>query len=166
LTVPLQDLLRRDREHLWPKKLAVTTAPVGRTEADVVIAFATMVDGLGPPELKAIEVARGKPIDPDILPACGIAIGKPFGAIPHLGRLEPDLIGEFFTLETLRGDPNNAFAKPEHSWMPKAAWHAHGRGMFDFVARARQTFPAMSMSGATPAMPISTRLKAFSQRAH
>lgn len=76
-----------------------------------------------------------------ILPACGIAIGKPLGSVPHLGRLEPDLIGEFFALETLRGDPNNPFAEPPHTWMPKAAWRASGSGMFDFVARAKQTFP-------------------------
>jgi hypothetical protein len=75
------------------------------------------------------------------LPACGIAIGKPLGSVPHLGRLEPDLIGEFFALETLRGDPNNPFAEPPHTWMPKAAWRASGSGMFDFVARAKQTFP-------------------------
>ena len=141
LETELRDLLRRDRDHLWPKELGVADTPVGKTEADIAIAFATMVDGLGPPELEAIKVARGKPIDPAILPACGIAIGKPLGSVPRLGRLEPDLIGEFFALETLRGDPNNPFAEAAHSWMPETAWRARGSGMFDFVARSKQTFP-------------------------
>jgi tetratricopeptide (TPR) repeat protein len=137
----LHDLIQRDRDHLWPKELGVAKTPVGKTEADIAIAFATMIDGLGPPELEAIRVARGKPIDREILPACRIAIGKPLGSVPLLGRLEPDLIGEFFALETLSDDPNNLFANPLHSWMPKAAWRACGSGMFDFVGRAKQTFP-------------------------
>jgi tetratricopeptide (TPR) repeat protein len=141
LETVLQDLLQRDRDHLWPKELGVANTAIGKAEADVAIAFATMVDGLGPSELETITVARGTPINPVILPACGVAIGKPLESDPLLGRLEPDLIGEFFALETLRGDPNNPFAQPPHSWMPKAAWRARGRGMFDFVARAKQTFP-------------------------
>jgi tetratricopeptide (TPR) repeat protein len=137
----LQKLLQRDRDHLWPKELGVAKTAIGKTEADIAIAFATMVDGLGPPELEVIAAARRKPIDETILPACGIAIGKPLGSVPRLGRLEPDLIGEFFALEALRGDPTNPFAKPPHSWLPKAAWRARGSAMFDFVTRAKQTFP-------------------------
>jgi hypothetical protein len=147
----LQDLLQRDRDHLWPRGLGVANTAIGDTEADIAIAFATMVDGLGPPELEAIKVARGKPIDPAILPACGVAIGKPLGSLPLLGRLEPDLIGEFFALQTLRGDPNNPFAKPPHGWMPETAWRTRGSGMFDFVARAKQTFPE---HGAIPQVDI------------
>ena len=137
----LRELLQRDRDHLWPKELGAVNAMVGKVEADIAIAFATMVDGLGPEELGAIEAARRKPIDPDILPACGIAIGKPLSSVPRLGRLEPDLIGEFFVLETLRRDPNNPFAKPAHNWMPKAAWRARAREMLDFVTRSMRTFP-------------------------
>jgi hypothetical protein len=95
LETELQDLLQRDRDHLWPKELGVANTAVGTKEADIVIAFATMVDGLGLPELEAIGVTGGKPIDLAILPACGVAIGKPLESIPLLGRLEPDLIGEF-----------------------------------------------------------------------
>ena len=64
LETVLRDLLRRDRENLWPKTLKVADVPIGKTEADVVIAFATMIDGVGPPELEAIEAARGGPIRP------------------------------------------------------------------------------------------------------
>jgi tetratricopeptide (TPR) repeat protein len=141
LKTVLRDLVTRERDHLWPEELGVANTAIGKTEADIAIAFATMVDGLGPPELEAIRMARGKPIDPGILPACGSAIGKPLGSVPLLGRLEPDLIGEFFALETLSGDPNNSFAVSPHSWMPKAAWRMRGSAMADFVRRAKQTFP-------------------------
>jgi hypothetical protein len=141
LETVLQNLLQRDRDYLWPKELGAAHTAIGNTEADIAIAFATMVDGMGRRELEAITVARGQPIDTAILPACGIAIGKPLGSIPRLGRLEPDLIGEFFALETLRGDPNNPFAKPPLSWMPTAAWRANGNRMLDFVTRAKHTFP-------------------------
>ena len=87
--------LNRDRQNLWPKELGVANTPVGTTDADVAIAFATMMGGLGWSELEAIKEARGKPVDPGILKWCAIAIGKPLGSIPRLGRLEPDLIGEF-----------------------------------------------------------------------
>jgi hypothetical protein len=142
LETVLRDLLQRDRDHLWPKDLGAAKTPIGETEADVAIAFATMVDGLSQSELETIKVARGKPIDPKILPDCAVAIGKPLGSVARLGRLEPDLIGEFFVMETLRGDPNNPFAKPLHRWMPEAAWRANGSAMFDFVARTKQTFPS------------------------
>ena len=70
-----------------------------------------------------------------------VAIGKPLGSVPRLGRLEPDLIGEFFALETLRGDPNNPFASRPHGWMPKTAWRTRGTAMHDFVRRSGQNFP-------------------------
>ena len=142
LTNVLQDLLRRDRDHLWPYELSVANTPVGKAEADVAIAFATLVDGLGRPELDAIEAARGRPVNPAILPACSRAIGKPVGeAVRCLGPLEPDLIGEFFVLETLCGDLDNPFEEAPHAWLPETAWRTRGDAMFDFVARAKQTFP-------------------------
>ncbi len=135
----LRDLLRRDREHLWPQELGVSGREIGDTEADVAIAFATMVGGLGLPELNAIDNACGRPLSRSILPACAKAVGKPIPDPPRLGSLEPDLIGEFFCLETLRG--SNPVVDPPHSWMPETAWRVRGGGMADFVTRARQNFP-------------------------
>jgi hypothetical protein len=106
----LQGLLHRDRDHLWPRELGVAGTEIGETEADVAIAFATMVDGLGPPELEAVTAARGKPIDPAILPACGVAIGKPLGATPRLERLEPDLIGVLCSRDIARRSRESVFA--------------------------------------------------------
>ena len=137
LQAVLRSQLDRDRKYLWPRRLNVAETSVGKTDADVTIAFATMVGGLGSRELEAIEAAQGKPIEEEFLQACGIAIGKPVGDDLHLDKLEPDLIGEFFVLETLG---RTLRTNPANRWMPKAAWQANGRAMFDFVARAKQTF--------------------------
>jgi DNA polymerase III epsilon subunit-like protein len=137
----LRRLLARDRDHLWPQTLGVVGRPIGSAEADVAIAFATMVDGLGEPELAAIASARGAELDRIILPDCARAIGKPLSRrTSQLGRLEPDLVGEFFVLEALAGDRNNPFAHMPHPWMPEAAWRTRSRATADFVIRARQNF--------------------------
>jgi DNA polymerase III epsilon subunit-like protein len=137
----LRDLLRRDRDHLWPAELGVAGRQIGDTDADVAIAFATMIDGLGLQELQAIKEKGGQALNPKILSFCGQAIGKPIKDTPILGRLEPDLIGEFFALEALSADRYNPFAVPPHGWMPETAWQARGGAMADFVRRARQNFP-------------------------
>ena len=141
----LRDIVDRDRKDFWPEQLGTKGSPpppVGTTDADVAIAFATMADGLGLPELASIQDARGTPIDKAKLKFCGVAIGKPLPpGVPVLDRLEPDLIGEFFALETLIADPTDSFAEPPNPWMPQTAWRARGSAMFDFVARAKQTFP-------------------------
>lgn len=145
LQTQLRDLLVRERNRIWPEILKVADTRIGKAEADVAIAFATMIDGLGKPELSAIEAARGLPIDPEILPACSLAIGKPLRPmVARLERLEPDMIGEFFALETLCGDPNNAFVEPPHSWMSETAWRTNGSAMADFVLRSKQNFPKSS----------------------
>jgi hypothetical protein len=102
--------------------LGVASRAIGTVEADVAIAFATMVDGLGLSELRAI----GKPLEQ---------------SSPRLGPLEPDLIGEFCAMEALRGDPDNSFAEPPHGWMPETAWQVRGDAMADLVMRATQNFP-------------------------
>ena len=89
---------------------------------------------------RAIEAAYGHPIDDETLEACANAIGRPANPDIALGRLEPDLIGEFFALETLQY-PKSRPAKRAHPWMPQTAWRARGSAMFDFVTRAKQTFP-------------------------
>jgi len=138
----LDDVLRshliRERDLMWPTELGVLGSTIGTTDADIAIAFATMVDGLRLNDLNAIDLARGKPLDRAILPACGRAIGKPLDE----GRLEPDLIGEFFVLETLRDDrEKKQYTKPPY-WLSEAAWRAHGSTMEDFVTRATQNFPS------------------------
>jgi hypothetical protein len=140
LDAELRDLLRRNRSLLWPRQLHVADRPIGAVEADVVIAFATMIGGLGLSELTAMEDARSEFIDRTILPACGRAVGKPITGA-ELARLEPDLIGEFFVLETLGGDPDNPFLDPPHGWMPELAWNIRGGATRDFVFRAIQNFP-------------------------
>jgi hypothetical protein len=125
----LRDLLQRDRDHLWPAELDVAGRRIGETEADVAIAFATMIDGLGLADVAAIKEKRGQALPSKILPACARAIGKPIKDQPLLGRLEPDLIGEFFALETLSDDPDNPFIDSPHGWMPEAAWRVRGHAM-------------------------------------
>jgi hypothetical protein len=140
LAAVLTDLLLRERNHQWPPELRDRDRKL--REAEAVIAFATMVDGLRPQDLPAIDKARGAaPFDRQIMPLCAQAIGKPLNnRQPVLGRLEPDLIGEFFVLEVLH-DPNNSFAETPHPWMPEAAWRMRGSAMAGFVIRARQNFP-------------------------
>jgi hypothetical protein len=82
----LRDLLTRDRDQLSPEELGVADTPIGEAEADVVIAFATMVDGLGEPEIAAIETARGKPIDRAILKPCGQRNRQALGTIAPTSR--------------------------------------------------------------------------------
>jgi len=119
----------------------VTGRPIGAVEADVVIAFSTLIGGLGLPELTAMEAARGEPVERTILRPCARAVGKPItGAPPELARLEPDLIGEFFVLETLGGDLDNPFVDPPHGWMPELAWRIRSGATRDFVFRAMQNF--------------------------
>ena len=138
----LNRLIDREREHLWPAKPGSANRPIGSIEADVAITFATMVDGLGENELKAIARARGAEFARSILSDCARAIGKPLSrTAPCLGGLEPDLIGEFFVLEALAEDHENPFLPPQHAWMVEAAWRTRGRAMLDFVTRASQNFP-------------------------
>ena len=138
----LRDLLRRDRMLLWPAELGAAHCSIGAAEADDVIAFATMIDGLRLPELKAMEAARGQPVDRRILRSCGVAVGKPITeSSSELGRLEPDLMGEFFVLEALGGAPGDPFVDQPHSWMPATAWRTRAGAMWNFVNRAKQNFP-------------------------
>ncbi len=138
----LRELLRREREHLWPTELAVAGHRVGETGADVAIAFATMINGLGSEEFQTLKEKYYQAISPQILPFCALAIGKPFTRQrKKLERLEPDLIGEFFVLEALQRDPENPFAEFPHGWMPETAWRLRAGAMAEFVTRARQNFP-------------------------
>jgi hypothetical protein len=139
----LSYLLRRERDDFWPLQLEVRGRSVGHAEADAAIALATMVDGIRREDLPEIDKARiNKPFDRRILPACGQAIGKPLSTQqPALGRLEPDLIGEFFVLETLHDRDNPLAEETPHEWLPRAAWRMRGRAMADFVTRAEQNFP-------------------------
>lgn len=146
LETELRELLCRERDHLWPRELNVAGRQIGEPEADVAITFATMIDGLGLPELKAIKEKCGQALCQEIwnkLPLCATAIGKPTKEdqplLRRLGRLEPDLVGEFFALETLCND--NPFADPPQGWMPEAAWQVRGTMMANFVAQATENFP-------------------------
>ena len=49
LQTQLRDLLVRERNRIWPEILKVADTRIGKAEADVAIAFATMIDGLGKP---------------------------------------------------------------------------------------------------------------------
>jgi hypothetical protein len=59
----LRARLKRDRNHLWPASLQVADTPIGSTAPDLVIAFATIIGGLGIPELTALDAALQRPID-------------------------------------------------------------------------------------------------------
>jgi len=142
LETHLRELIFRDRQCFWPAQLNARGKAIGAIEADVAIAVATLGNGLGRRELAAIAQARGRPLDPSILPACARAIGKPFSRQRRrLERLEPDLLGEFFVLETLAFDASNPLAERTHAWLPALLWKLHGSSVLDFVKRAQQTFP-------------------------
>ena len=81
LETMLQDLLQRDRDHLWPKELGVAKTPIGKADADVAIAFATMVDGL----------ARGEvtksTLEPRLRP--GTVLMREHGGVRHTVTVVP-----------------------------------------------------------------------------
>lgn len=137
----LRELLRRDRDHLWPAELGVKGKNIGTAEADEVIAFASMVDGLSIERLAEVDKARGRPFDRTLLkPACQAA-GRGDTRKAVVPRLEPDLFGEFFALEALSASPHDEFADPNpHPWMPDSAWRYDGDKMRDFASRALQNF--------------------------
>lgn len=139
----LRELLHRERDHLWPVELAVAGRRVGEADADVAIAFATMINGLGLEEIKLLKEKHHQAISDSTLKFCARAIGKLFtDQRKKLEKLEPDLIGEFFVLETLQRDPENPFAEFPYGWMPETAWRSRAGAMAEFVTRATQNFPA------------------------
>jgi hypothetical protein len=142
LNTHLRELIRRDRQLFWPAKLGAGDQMIGGVDADVAIALATLLNGLGRRELSAVAKVRGRELQPSMLRDCARAIGKPFSKRrQRLGRLEPDLIGEFFVLETLRGEHSNPLSDARHEWLPVVAWRLNGPVVTDFVERARQNFP-------------------------
>lgn len=136
----LEALIERDRHHLWPDSLGVTpTTRIGGCDADVIIGFATMVNGVGNPELAENASHFSRLLDLDFLADCARATGHPWNeAEARVGPLEPDLIGEFFVLTVVgRG---SATAAP-NAWLAEAAWRTNENAMATFVARAAQNFP-------------------------
>jgi hypothetical protein len=83
-----------------------------------------------PPE--ASKVAKGCDFEV-CAQVAGCALGE---ADPTLARLEPDLVGEFFVLTTLKPHP---FKGSPHPWLPETAWRLEGGHRM--VGRARQNFP-------------------------
>lgn len=138
----LQELIHRERQMFWPARLGVSGKPMGATEADEIIALATLTSGFGKARLRAIAKARGRPFDTTLFPLCAQAIGKPFSCTRRqLERLEPDLIGELFALEVLGYQVGNPMVEPPRAWMPIAAWKVDGSAVADFVRRCEQNFP-------------------------
>ena len=122
--------------------MGVSGKPIGATEADEIIALATITSGFGKARLPKIAKARGRPFDVTLFPVCAQAIGKPFSSRRReLERLEPDLIGELFALEVLGYQAGNPMVEPPRAWMPAAAWKVNGAAVADFIRRCEQNFP-------------------------
>ncbi|MEJ0017131.1 MAG: hypothetical protein WDN25_11310 [Acetobacteraceae bacterium] len=135
----LQALIRRDREHQWPASLGAAGKPIGAAPADALLAFASMVDGIDEAGLAACAPHCPAVADPDHLAACARAAGCHWDpARPRLERIEPDLIGEFFTLEVVACGVGST---PSHPWLAEQAWRTDEAAMAALVTRARQNFP-------------------------
>ena len=144
----LRHLLERERKDMWSAQLRVQDRAIGSVDADIVIAFATMVGGIDVPDLPALDAGCGHKIDRGIIPDCSLAIGK---RLTHgdskMEPLQPDLIGEFFVLEALSPVQDNPYITAPNQWMPEAAWKLRPSAMRDFALRAIQNFSDHDATG-------------------
>jgi hypothetical protein len=137
LTDILKALVDRERK-LW------AAAGIRADVEEPLLALATIADGYSPKRDAAL-------LPPDFANAIETEAGeKGIGALAHfappssgekaVGRLLPDILGEFFALETLAAT-SNATGKPRFGWLAEAAWRADPNATLDFAYRARRDFP-------------------------
>jgi hypothetical protein len=140
----LTGLLDRDRRDFWPPQMAAAGQPLGRPEADAAIALATAIGGYRKDHEPIVMSHGGPSFSAQLIELCAAAVGRPLfvGNEPaQLAPLEPDLIGEFFTLQVLKPPRVGSFGDTPLPWFAETAWRANGRGTLDFLRRARQNFP-------------------------
>ena len=122
----VRDVIERERGQFWQ--------PANITNEDEYwLALATMTGG--------ITVEQAKSFENNILPVWRpmrhreqfrVMTGRE--ARDNLSPLEPDIVGELFTLELLEQDPDRARGLIEY------AWNNHPRGVYQFADRCGQDF--------------------------
>lgn len=138
----LTAFLERERQSFWPTELQAAAMPFGACEGDLPIAFATATGGFAPVDQAVIREHGGPTFPLRLLLQCARAVGTDLTKSNRLPPLEPDLIGEFFTLEVLASPYIGTFdGDSKASWFARASWQAQGANVRDFFVRCRQTFP-------------------------
>ncbi|MGL5116229.1 MAG: hypothetical protein ACRC7C_12990, partial [Beijerinckiaceae bacterium] len=128
----LGELLLHERK-TWPAVLLASD------QAQAFLALVTMAGGYTPADFNLLPVPLQAQLDNALITACARVAPPMPGQV--VGRLAPDLIGEFMALDIAR--------KPDHSrgvalypWLAETAWGMNeGGGMRDFIIRARRDFP-------------------------
>ncbi|MGH7121060.1 MAG: hypothetical protein ACREFP_19075 [Acetobacteraceae bacterium] len=130
LATLLRELIRKTKEKYWLKDTPA--------QADLLISAATMVGRLQGKLLEAIDAQIGRVSGRD-LDLCAHAIGvETILDRRALNGIQPDLIGEFFVLETLVPDPRDP---SPFTWLPEYAWRLAPAEMAGFCQRAVQNMP-------------------------
>ncbi len=129
----LRKFLHRYRNHFRPSTHM-------QDDSDAVIAIATMLGKTTETLLIEFAIKLKREITGRELSACAQAIGSPPPRGRELDGIQPDLIGEFFALETLAGHPNDP-QPPPLAWIAQTAWQHHPGAMAAFALRAIQNFP-------------------------
>ena len=109
-------------------------------DAPVLISAATMAGCLEGDLLAGVDQAIGRFVTGEELDLCAHAMGG--SSAPDARRLlgiQPDLVGEFFVLETLVGDRRDPSGYP---WLARAVWRHAAQAMEAFSFRAVQNFAA------------------------
>ncbi len=143
----LADLIQRSRDHYWTPRLQ---GVIEEGHAAVLISAATMLGRIEDDFLKLIQNRLGITITGKMLRACAAAIGSPTPTTRSLEGIQPDLIGEFFALQTLAGDPLDE--EPAYAWLSQAAWEQGLRQMSDFAIRALLNFGAFEQGNSQRAL--------------
>ena len=134
----LRLMLEREREKFWRDRVRV-----GHEEA--VMALSTMIDGYSSAHFQTLPLPMQA-----LLRDCAssnthwaalkhILPAKPGSSQGSLGRLLPDLLGEFHVLEMLELK-NEATGEQQFPFLAEAAWRAAPEAMLEFAARALRDF--------------------------
>jgi hypothetical protein len=138
----LKTLIERERDH-WPKESPDSQLCAIRPQVeDAFLALATMINGYQPEihydvlPLEAQALAEQCRVEP-----CWTASARLQGTgTSGIGRIEPDLIGEFFALDVI-DRRRGASLRRLFEWLPEAAWRLGNNNMVEFTVRAHQNFP-------------------------
>lgn len=144
----LADLITRERTEFWaPRARALEMGKREVELAETALALATMVGGLPVGELPRISTALLPKWDARAHSELFKAMtGKKVqGVIP---AMEPDLVGEFFVLETLKslGELEMADGETLAREFVFKGWQISGLGTYQFFDRVRKDFPDSGLS--------------------
>jgi tetratricopeptide (TPR) repeat protein len=128
-------------QHVLDREATLFWQPAGVTEADRnLLALATIAGGLPLATLEALPGGANTdslPNPKNYLPdRYEVMSGQP--ATERLAPLEPDIIGEFFTLEHVK--PRHALDRERASLLRHWAWRLRPEGAISFLSRAALDF--------------------------